>query len=392
MKNKSGNLIFCQAQVPYDNLGDLVITKVLLTNLRNYGHVIVNIKGVPDWYCQQLELTEEEKASSYKLPFPILVLLFRLRTLIDSNANIYLLMRPGHVFGSGFSNSIKMFMSAIYCFVMKILGVRICRFGTSIGPFSSLMQIGEKWKSNAMYFYSARDTISANYAKKIGIDKVEIFPDMAWLIKKQNANDNLAWLMQTPNANKQPIHVDGDYVVFSFRDTFREFNNPEYKNNLCATLDSIVQLVCVEWGKTLVIAHQVDWDYEFCKWLSDRYQNSCKIVFIERYIDSQYMYDLYSGAFMVFSNRLHVLLLAMLCGALSMAVVERASEHKITGIFSDAGLSRLIVDIDRGSSSVDILPGIAADADRIKAEIALAFERNRNYGESLLKRVMTGEI
>lgn len=392
MKKASGNLIFCQAQVPYDNLGDLVITKVLLMNLRNYGSVIVNEKGVPDWYCEQLELTSDEKASSYKLPFPILVLWFRWQTLLDSNANTYLLMRPGHVFGSGFRNSLKMFMSAMYCFVMKILGVRICRFGTSIGPFSKIMQIGERWKSKAMYFYSARDTVSANYAKKIGINKVELFPDMAWLIKKQDVNDNLAWLMQTPNANKEPIRVEGEYVVFSFRDTFREFNNPEYKNNLCATLDSIVQLVCVGWSKTLVISHQVGWDYEFCKWLSDRYQNSCKIVFIERYIDSKYMHDLYSDALMVFSNRLHVLLLAMLCGSLPMAVVEKSSEHKITGIFSDAGLTRLIVDIDKGSSAVDILSGIAHDAHLIKKEIALSFERNRHYGEDLIKRVMTGEI
>ncbi|NJM89955.1 MAG: hypothetical protein HC847_25225 [Hydrococcus sp. RU_2_2] len=99
METNSNNIIFCQAEIPYENQGDLVINKILLMQLRKYGRLIVNDRKVPAWYCKQLELTDEEKASTYQRKFPILIVLWGLKTLFNLNKNVYLMLRPGHFYG-----------------------------------------------------------------------------------------------------------------------------------------------------------------------------------------------------------------------------------------------------------------------------------------------------
>jgi polysaccharide pyruvyl transferase WcaK-like protein len=226
-----------------------------------------------------------------------------------------------------------------------------------------------------MHFYSVRDTLSKDYALKIGIDKVKIFPDLAWLLPKKYVKENTQFLMQVPNSNEQPIKIAQNYIVFSFRSGFREFDSSGYKTNLLIALDK------------LVISYQVDSDYKFSKYLLERYQNEYDVMFIEQYIDSRSMYDLYSGASMVCSNRLHVLMFAMFCGSLPIAIVNRAKERRINGIFSDAGLQEIILDIAQGTHELDRLPELLDRQAIIKEEISLAFQKNGDICRETLKEV-----
>jgi polysaccharide pyruvyl transferase WcaK-like protein len=392
MTDYSNNIIFCQAEIPFANQGDLVINKVLITKLRKYGKLIVNDRNVPEWYCKQLELTADERVSQFGMRFPYLILFWALKALFQPQVNIYLMLRPGHFYGYEFRLAVKMFLATLYYFLLKILGVRVCRLGTSIGSFSKPLQWVENLRARAMYFYSVRDSISKNYALKIGIDCVRIFPDLAWLIRKKDTSDRLTWLMQTSNEKPTQQFEQNSYVIFSFRDTFKEFNGSEYKEKLLKELDKIVDLISKSWSKELVICYQVKRDYKFSKELKQRYQSQCGVIFIERYIDSSSMYDLYSGATMVFSNRLHVLMFAMLCDSLPIAVINADKEEKITGILKDAKLEKLILDIDNKASNPDILSELVANSSQIKQEIAIACDRNQNQAEMLLKNILSGQV
>ena len=377
MKNYSNNFIFCCVRTQYENLGDLVINKTLLSQLRNYGKLIVDTRGVPDWFCEELEISVDEQYSTGVGFYP-LMLRFGLRVLVNSNSQVYLIINPGGFNGSGLTeNWIGHIKSLVWFFVFRIIGIRICWFGASIKSFSRMREMFEKWKSNFMYFSSVRDSISQDYGTKIGIKRLASFPD-------------LAWLMETPPASDEAVKVDGDYIIFSFRVPPSLADIVEYKNGLYTTLDTIVKLVCGDWSKKLVISYQVTFDYEFCKGIRDRYKDYCDVIFIERQIDSQCMYNLYSRAFMVFSDRLHVLLFAMVCGSLPVAVIDLAMHNKITGIFLDAGLMRLVIDRRKRLDEVEVLRGIANDADLIKGEIALYRKRQRTFGEELLRGVMNG--
>jgi polysaccharide pyruvyl transferase WcaK-like protein len=392
MGDYSNNIIFCQAEIPFANQGDLVINKVLITKLRTYGKLIVNDRNVPEWYCQQLELSNEERVTQFGMRFPYLILFWALKALLQPQINIYLMLRPGHFYGYEFRLAVKMFLATLYYFLLKILGVRVCRLGTSIGSFSKPLQWVENLRARAMYFYSVRDTISKDYALKIGIDCVRLFPDLAWLIKKKDSSDRLTWLMQTPNEQPTQQLERDSYIVFSFRDSFREFNGSEYKEKLFKKLDEIINLISKTWSKKLVICYQVKRDYKFSKELKQRYQSCCDVIFIERYIDSSSMYELYSGATMVCSNRLHVLMFAMLCDSLPIAVIDADKEEKITGILTDAGLQKFILDLDKNASIANILSDLVANSSQIKNEITLAFDRHQNQAEMLLKNILSGEI
>lgn len=377
MKNYPNNLIFCSAITQYENLGDLVINRTLLRNLKNYGRLIVDTRGVPDWFCEQLELNVDERYSNYRVRLRLLVLLFGLKALFNLNSQVYLIRTPGGHSGP-IENWIGGVKSLAWFFIFRIIGVRICWFGASIESFSIMREMFEKWYSNFMHFYSLRDSISEGYARKIGIERLESFPD-------------LAWLMETPPASNEPMKIDSDYVIFSFRECPHKLaETVEYNNNLYAVLDAIVKLVCGEWSKKLVISYQVTRDYEFCKGIRDRYKYDCDVMFIESQVDSQCMYDLYSRASMVFSNRLHVLLFAMVCGSLPVAVIDLAEHSKITGIFLDARLMRLVIDIRKSSNEVEVLRSLSTDAPAIEEEIALYRKRQLSLGKALLRRVMTG--
>jgi polysaccharide pyruvyl transferase WcaK-like protein len=386
MQNSSSqNIIFCQARVPHGNQGDLVLTKILTSELRRYGKLIINDLQVPEWYCKQLDMKDEERASSYPLGFSLLVWLYGLQYLFKSDANVYLILRPGHFYGSGSKLEIKMLLASLFYSILAIFQVKICRFGTSIESLSKPLQIAEKLRSIPMQFYSVRDNLSKDYALKIGIDKVKIFPDLAWLLPKEYVKENSQFLMQVPNSNEQPIKIDQSYIVLSFRSGFREFDSSGYKANLLTVLDKLVKMTCGDSQNKLVISYQVNSDYKFSKNLFERYQNEYDVLFIERYIDSRSMYDLYSGASMVCSNRLHVLMFAMFCGSLPIAIVNRDKERRINGIFSDAGLQEIILDISQGTDELERLPELLNRSQVIKEKISLAFQQNSLTCQKILE-------
>ncbi|WYL97343.1 MAG: polysaccharide pyruvyl transferase family protein [Gloeotrichia echinulata IR180] len=380
--NQTKNIIFFRINTQYENLGDLIINKTLLENLRKYGNLVINIKGVPEWFSQELHIKDDYKVCKYKIEFSILLLLFAFKYLFQANSKVYFVLTPGH-HSDDTSNTPRLlheFRLIANFLLLKIMGVRICRFGASIGPFSKVGQIREKWQSKLMYFYSVRDTKAKDYANQIEINKVELFPD-------------LAWNMQVPYESNTLLKLDDqEYVIFSFREYYKDFDITNlYRNMLLTTLDEIVKTVCSKWQKKLVISYQVEFDYDLCRDISNKYKDECELIFIDKKIDSQSWYNLYSRSYMIFSNRLHVLIFAMVCGSIPVAVVDSLTHDKITGVFSDAGLMRLLINISNRNNGVEVLNEISADSNRIKKDIALYIEHQKQTIDTIFSHVMNGQ-
>ncbi|MDD1414842.1 polysaccharide pyruvyl transferase family protein [Dolichospermum sp. ST_con] len=369
------NVIFYSAKTQYQNLGDMIINREMLLQLRPYGKLIVDDKDVPEWFCKDLEINSDERSSNHGISFENLIIWYAFKAFFQKKYKIYFVIKPGHFYGElRFISLFKLFYFAI----IKILGVRICRFGASIGPFTKATNFLEIFKSKLMYFYSVRDSLSKEYAHQIGIEKVVLFPDLAWLI-------------QTPNKTVTPAKIYGKYVIFSFRNftiTNTLQNSMEYKNNLFKSLDEIVGLVCQTLSYNLVISYQVDQDRDLCQELMQKYKNACKVFLIEERIDLQSAYNLYSGAYMVFSNRLHVLMLAMLSRALPVGVLDVIGHGKITGIFDDAKLTKLLINIYSQNCVADTVSYIIDNEDTIKKEIEYCFETRKNEARNLLNAIM----
>lgn len=379
-KSKIKNIIFINPKTQYGNLGDIVINKTLLDNLRKYGNLVINVNGVPEWFCQELEITDDEKVSKYKMSFKMTLLVFALKTLFQTNQKIYFVLNPGHHYSSSINikNLGNLVKTISLFFTLKIIGVRICRFGASIGPFSTIDKIIEKFKSRAMYFYSVRDSKSTKYAEKLGINKVDYFPDLAWSMK----------LISTNYIFSNNV-LDREYIIFSFREYPHELENIEnFKKNLYIVLDSIVEEICINLDKKLFISYQVDSDYEFCRSISNRYKNKCNVTFIEHQLDTQSIYKLYSQASFIFSNRLHVLIFGMMYGSIPIAVIDEPRHDKITGIFSDANLMRLVVDISQNNHEIEVLKEITNNVNLIKQDIDLCINKYQKNSKSIFNCVM----
>lgn len=374
------NIIFFQAMTQYENLGDLVINKTLLDSLRQYGMLVINVRGVPEWFCQELEIADYERASNHRMGFKITLLVSAFKSLFQPDSKIYFILTPGHHYNisMNFSRVIYLLKIISYSFLLKIIGVRICRFGASIGPFSKIYQIAEKCMAELMYFYSVRDTKSENYAKTIGISKVELFPDLAWSMKLHDAKSNFLENL-----------LIKEYVIFSFREYPHALEHPGiYKDRLYLILDEIVKIVCRNSQKKIIISYQVSRDYEFCRQISNRYKNEYNVIFIEKQIDVQSIYEFYSQSSIIFSNRLHALIFGMVCGSTPIAIVDGLKHDKITGIFSEMKLMDLVVDISQENHRIEQLNKTIDNASQRKIDIALYIGQYKKSSEKIFKHVM----
>lgn len=380
----SKQLIFFPLQTQYTNLGDQLINKVLLDKLQNYGDLIVDDRGVPEWYIEKLGLLPHQRSSHYGKKLNYLIIENSLKNKFSHQfKQIYFIYHPGHRYGDRtWLETFSWFRAMLISnSLFYLLGVRMCSFGISIGPFSTPLQILEKLKSRFMYFYSVRDSISEVYAKSIGIQKVQRFPDIAWLMKIKPAEQI-----------KNLISIEGQYIIFSFRSATNAYTNSNvYANKLCAILDQIFNLFCLTLNQKLVISYQVEMDYDFCQFLENRYKDRGKVICLKEKLETDTIYDLYHNASMVFSNRLHVLLFSIVSHTLPIAVVDVKKHDKVVGIFQDANLHELIIDIEQDNFQISHLQSLVNQSESIKEKVNLCYQQTQVIAENLLGSVMTSD-
>ena len=174
--------------------------------LRPFGRFCIDVRGVPAWYRAAIGVAPVEAETS-SWSFSLRLLGAALRRRIGGDAGqVYLILNPG-----GFQGGLTLFGAArltaiVAAFaVLRVIGVRICRFGASIGPFAPLRARLEACKTWFMYAPTVRDSLSLAYATSIGMRGVRYFPD-------------LAFAMHPVIANTTDRELPARYVVFSFRE------------------------------------------------------------------------------------------------------------------------------------------------------------------------------
>lgn len=336
MKNKKSEKVAIYPVVlPEGNLGDILIHKALIHSIKDRTEIAITDKYIGDDTFSRLGLIEKDKAinkgykrgvfvkeGSYKLPS-------------------YVMMGPGHFFTTGPKLISKQWKkrlfwiigqtkTLIYLSMLKILGVKVCRFGVSIGPLAGIDNWFERRFASCMHFYSVRDSNSIKFVKSIGINKVQEFPDCAFLFP-----------LQIQNHQKSE-----KYIVLSFRSEIHT-NHPdkEYANKI---LDAI-EKIAADYNSdeyTIYITSQVDVDLKFGKVIYDRLAPNYKVKQIDKLLSEDDLPKIYGNAEMVFSNRLHVLLFAMRSLTLPIGLTYKHQHSKLTGIFRDMGIEDLILDAE----------------------------------------------
>lgn len=346
--------VFFSAKTQYENLGDGVIGCQLLRRVRHLGELLVDNRCSPKWYDSILGVAESESARAKAQGFKRQILLAGLRSLFSSSS-VYLVLKPGHIFGGG--GLLHEIAYTGFMLLLCLLRVRIVRYGCSLGPFSQVAAWFEPIKAFCFYDYTARDQLSIEYCRTIGIDDVRYCPDMAFGLDCSSGLKD---------------------KKYSFALSFRTGTTSENDSAYIAKLEH--HLLSSTWmesnKKSALFVSQVKRDEAYQSDLQLRLSKDASVKFYRESKDSEKeIFSSYEGVDIVYSNRLHVLLFAASRGAIPVPLVESDKHMKIVGIFKDVGLESLIFDISGGASLDDHIGGILGDKNTIRASIQKVFEQ-----------------
>lgn len=302
----------------YDNAGDVLINRALIDNIRPYGRVLVATSHLPENFEAQLRLRDEECASTFRKA--ILKNVFKSR--------VYKIGIPGHSFDQSpkFINGI---LELIYtAFFRYFLNVKFLRVGNSYINLHPYRRVIEKLKAYFYELYGVRDEASIDlFSSKY----ITYFPDLAFmshdLIEKRGGVSKgycfVSVRADFPDAKIQEGYLDKVIKkVFQFSD--------------CLSLDAIL------------IGYQVPEDKQSCKMLAEslRIMGVENIKFINEPLSFQMSVKLISEAEIVLSNRLHIVLPALVMGVRHGVVTDARKHTKIISLYKTIGAEFAIYDID----------------------------------------------
>lgn len=307
---KNGKLFIFNIVTAYGNKGDLLINRALIENLRNFGRVAVVTEHLPSHFLFELGLNEDEKCKTFG-------------TCISQNLfryTIYKVGIPGHSFENEpqFLSACKeLIITAVFKYIFRFNFLRV---GTSFGPTHKFKLKIEKIKAEMYLIYGLRDDSSV---KLCSPSKMLYFPDLAFI-----SSD----IIKSDQENS-----DEGYYFLSFRAKFPEAAILDvYMTKIITKLEVFLKKSKI---KSIVIGYQVSEDKETSMKINSvlSRNKNLNIKFIDELLELQDSMLLISGASLVISNRLHVLLPSLIAGVPHIALTDMSRHQKISALYETIG-------------------------------------------------------
>jgi len=297
----------------YSNAGDALINHQLIELMRRHGSVCAFRGNAPLDFVKEIGLLKEE-IFNYGM---IRMLASAVKDRLVGK-EVFFVQAPGDM-SSAPVNMNSVFRSAVVaCF--SFFGVRTIQVGASLGNLTANELLWLARKTKYMHYFGLRDSISLKKAETAKLKNFGYFPDLAFA------------------ATAKPTNVassDEIRVALSFRSDQLD------ESEINIIIENLGKVMSTFDGKVkLKIVTQVEKDIIFSKKckeilssLNPDIVHSLKISNLEK---------IYSDVDIVFSNRLHVLLLSGVCGALPVGVVDNRFNSKIIGLFDEIRVGDLI--------------------------------------------------
>jgi hypothetical protein len=246
---------------------------------------------------------------------------FFLDVFFNKTSYQYVAIIPGHTHYLGLKTTFLYIKNTLILLFLQSLGIKCIWVCKSLDTLPYLEQILEKLICTYIHQYSVRDSISNNNNK---LD-AEVWPDLSFLMPQ----------------NEHKIKSPFSKIIFSFRGDRREITESVIEQ-FCVllikqisetrTLDEIIFLVNVTFDKSLM------------KSLFEKIQDkfSIKMKLVEN-VDLIDIIDLYKENSVVFTDRLHVALPAMINNTPAYPFVDYILDSKIVGIYKDMGWEKFVI-------------------------------------------------
>lgn len=292
------------------NVGDLIINKMLIDELCKYGKVYVDCYNLPSEFTNPLFCDNNNLINVYDTYHISLKRLdiIRCMSLMKKEKISFFTSSPGPIKSVNLTDLRDLAMLTVHRLV-KFVGVRVFSIGNCC---SSLVAINQKHRFDKyIEHYFLRSVYSVTIMEKTGLNASYI-PDLAFLYAKYAIRSN---------NNQRKI------IAFCFR----EIAQSKLLLDWCK--DTSMKLIGS--GYHIVILHQVQKDFNFCKEIHD-FINDENVSLME---ESLWYNTLcfYNNVEMVFSNRLHSLLISGIFGAIPYAILSSDTEtKKIIDVFESS--------------------------------------------------------
>ena len=346
--------IFYKTTADFDNTGEVLIYKSLLEFLRKYGDIIINDGvGVQPKFLERIGIVDNERLSkktSLKfIPFMILKSL----TGRFKREKIFFVTGVGEHSVAGLKSTVKNIASFIFLLILRLCGVTVVRIGMSMRIHGTIAALSEKILSCVVNHYYVRDSISLDNCRNAGVKKCRLAPDLSWgyIIPQIEENEN-----------RKDVYMSFRFFCES------EKNCGEYQKKLVQSIKMIAEKVSKKIDGHIVFSYQCDADKDFMYSIYKQLSFIPNLIMSNELITLQNAKKYYGNAQIIFSNRLHVLLLGYKYGAPTVCVSDIEKHRKIRGIFFDNGLENLLIDINQ-------------DEDKIVSKVMCLLENKKELKE-----------
>lgn len=298
----------CSCQ--YDNLGDLVINKMLIDELSKYGIVYVDCLKAPNRFRKYI-LSNNKVVDVYnQFGFSFVNICFsffyKLFCLVKQQRICILTHSPGPRNRGSFKSRV---LNSILDIVLVLCGTKHVYLGNC---YSTALYNGEKLVRTFFPYYYLRSHESVKYVREfISSHRVYYIPDMCFLL-----------------SDHPKQRLDNKSVAFDFRPLSQDWDGAinEYKKIASYFINS---------GFKVILYYQVETDKEFVERLYQEIE--CDDVLFRRDIVWYDDLPFYKNVSAVVSNRLHSLLLGGAFGAYPIGVIyDNEKTIKINHIFESA--------------------------------------------------------
>lgn len=313
---------FYSAYTNINNVGDLLITKYQIEEFAKYGEIYVDCNGMPVEFKKVIFETASSNVRDFVKTYGVSYRskkILRAISIINKNGFTHFSGSPGprEPLRLPIQKLIKKAIGALLPSVFLRKEVRVISLGVDINcDFNGFWGFLNKWYFKRYDLIGIRSHANLKRLESY-LDNVVYIPDMAFLY---------------PGFEACSYVHERKRIGISFRKV----------NDCCKLIDivRIIDRIAKKYHMGIDILYQVDEDRPFCQMIKSELESD--VNFIDEPIDF-YSLDLYQKYDMVISNRLHVLLMASMNGALPYGIIsESSNELKIRDIFDGVFGDKLV--------------------------------------------------
>lgn len=358
-----------------DNLGDIIQNRNLIKMFRKFGDVVVDDHYFKNEHCRAMGIAWDELLSNNK-KLPNLRSIWGILKIFFGKSKYYdLVIRLVTV--QEYEHSVKYIVRELERLLLFILlrlrGIQLYQFGMTCNPnklYGIILRI-ERAQAKLHKIFGVRDITVYRTLIKLGFRHLYYCPDVFYW--------DIGAKVGESKSSKE------GYIIVSLRKNIPELSGTrEYEIKLVEKVQNIINAFK---SKKVVFCYQVQADYEFNKFLYDKFKNVGNCEFIGSCLDEKSAVKLYSEADLIISNRQHCLLFGAKLGTPILALTDVKAHWKLKGAFFDLGIPELLVDIGENATKfVDKCQRIIEKRDSIGNLLRSLIQKKRERALEFLRK------